>query len=61
MQTLLLTAQLSRGLLIGILLTTAMAMVLVMFAGGYWYLVKRDHQSDDLSDDYADEERGPRG
>ena len=61
MDTLYLTGQLSRGLLIGILLTAAMAVVLLLFAGGYWYLVSRNHQADDISDDYADEEKGPRG
>ena len=61
MDVLLLASQLSRGLLIGILLTAAMAVVLLMFGGGYWYFIARNHQADDLSEDYADEEKGPRG
>jgi uncharacterized membrane protein YphA (DoxX/SURF4 family) len=47
------------GILIGALLTAAMAVVLLLFAAGYWYFVHRDHQSDDLTGDYADDERGP--
>jgi hypothetical protein len=50
-----------RGIELAILLTAALAVVLVLFAAGYWYFVKRNHQSDDLSGDYAEEERGPRG
>jgi hypothetical protein len=61
LETLFLVAQLSRGLLIGILLTAAMAVVLLLFGAGYWYFVSRNHQADDLSEDYADDERGPRG
>jgi hypothetical protein len=61
MQALLLTSQLSRGILIGILLTAALAVVLLLFAGGYWYFVSRGHEADDLTDDHADEERKPPG
>jgi hypothetical protein len=61
MDMLFLAGQLSRGLLTGILLTAAMAVVLLLFAGGYWYFIARNHQSDDLSEDYADDEKGPRG
>ncbi len=34
-----------------ILLTVALAVTILLFAGGYWYFVKRDHQSDDLTDE----------
>jgi hypothetical protein len=50
---------LARGLVVGLLLTAAMAVVLGLFAGGYWYFVTRNHQADNPTDQYADEERGP--
>lgn len=50
-----------RGVELAILLTAALAVVLLLFAAGYWYFIRQDHQSDDLSGDYADDERGPRG
>jgi hypothetical protein len=50
-----------RGIELAILLTVVLAVVLLLFAVGYWYFVKRDHQSDDLTGDLADDERGPRG
>jgi len=48
------------GIELAILLTAALAVVLMLFAAGYWYFVKRDHQGDDLSGDYAEDQRGPR-
>jgi membrane protein implicated in regulation of membrane protease activity len=50
-----------RGVELAILLTAALAVVLLLFAAGYWYFVKRDHQSDELTGEYADDERGRRG
>jgi hypothetical protein len=42
-----------RGVELGMVLTAALAVVLLVFAGGYWYLIKRNHQADDptLPDD----------
>ena len=50
-----------QGIDLAILLTAALAVVLLLFAAGYWYLVRRDHQSDDLTGEPADEERRARG
>jgi hypothetical protein len=36
-----------RGVGLGMVLTAALAVVLLLFAGGYWYLIKRNHQADD--------------
>ena len=41
----------TQGIELAILLTAALAVVILLFAGGYWYFVKRDHQSDDLTDE----------
>jgi len=49
-----------RGVELAILLSAALAVVLLLFAVGYWYFVKQDHQSDDLTGDYADDEGGAR-
>jgi hypothetical protein len=50
--TAVLAAQLPNGIVLGLVLTAALAVVLSLFGAGYWYLVKRNHQSDDTSDDY---------
>jgi len=45
------------GVLLGMVLTCALAVVLLAFGGGYWYLVKRNHQADDTTSHYpADDE-----
>jgi hypothetical protein len=50
--TALLVAQIPSGIVIGMMLTAALAVVLLVFGAGYWYLVKRNHQADDTTDDY---------
>lgn len=57
----LLAPLIARGLGLGLVLTAAMAVVLLLFAGGYWYLVARNHQADDTTDEYVENERGPQG
>jgi hypothetical protein len=47
MDAVLLIPLIHRGLVIGMLLTAALAVVLLLFAGGYWYLIKRNHQADE--------------
>jgi hypothetical protein len=47
MDVVLLIPLIPRGLVIGMLLTAALAVVLLLFAGGYWYLIKRSHQADE--------------
>ena len=50
-----------QGIELAILLTAALAVVLLLFGAGYWYLVRRDHQSDDLTGEPAEDERGAGG
>jgi hypothetical protein len=60
MTALLLAAQLPSGVVLGMVLTAALAVVLLLFGAGYWYLVKRNHQGDDTTEHYpTPEESGP--
>jgi hypothetical protein len=52
----LLIPQLPDGVWLGMLLAAALAVVLAGFGAGYWYLVKRNHQADEISDEYADDQ-----
>jgi hypothetical protein len=60
MMTLLIT-QLPDGVWLGIVLAAALAVVLLGFGAGYWYLVKRNHQADEIADDYSNDRLGSQG
>ena len=54
----LLITHLADGVWLGIVLAAALAVVLLGFGAGYWHLVKRNHQADEITDDYADDQLG---
>ncbi|MDQ4007110.1 MAG: hypothetical protein M3211_03305 [Actinomycetota bacterium] len=56
----LLVTQLPDGVWLGIVLAAALAVVLFGFGAGYRYLVKRNHQSDEVADAYANDQLGSR-
>lgn len=47
MEPVLLIPLIPRAVELGMVLTAALAVVLLVFAGGYWYLIKHNHQADD--------------
>lgn len=53
--------QLEQGVVLAFVLAGALAVVFGVFGAGYWYLVLRNHQGDEPTEDYLGGERGPRG
>jgi hypothetical protein len=48
---------LSRGWETFLLLTALGMVMLAVFGAGYWHFIRRNHQADGPTDEYADEER----